>query len=69
MRPKFKGKIFSKIARETSVNIKNYLMDPNDDKVDDDGNTTMHQLTKFEKLYDYQALIDSNPHLLFMLNK
>ena len=69
MRPKLQGKIFSKIARETSINIKNYLMDPIDDKVDDYGNTTMHQLTKFERMDDYKALIDNNPHLLFMLNK
>lgn len=69
LRPKFIGQIFSKISRETSLNIRNYLMDPAIDGVDDEGNTTMHQLTKFEHLQELDEQINNTPHLLFMLNK
>ena len=70
LRPKFIGKgIFSRIQRETSVNIRNYLMDPNNDGIDEEGNTTMHQLTKFEHLQEMDQQINQTPHLLFMLNK
>ena len=42
MRPATDGRGISKIERETSVNIKNYLMDPNDEGIDEDGNTSIH---------------------------
>jgi hypothetical protein len=69
LRPKTKGRMFSKIQRETSLNIRNYLMDPNDNIIDEEGNTTMHQLTKFEGILDLHNQIDTSPHLIFMLNK
>ncbi len=69
LRPKATGQIFRKVSRENALNIRNYLMDPNDGAVDEEGNTTMHQLTKFEDVNDLQNQISSNPHMLFMLNK
>jgi len=49
LRPKVVGQIFTKAKREASLNLRNYLVDPMDG-MDEDGNTTMHQLTKFEDI-------------------
>ena len=42
-------------------------MDPNDEGIDEQGNTTLHQMT--QDLFLLETQIDSMPHLLFMLNK
>jgi hypothetical protein len=44
-------------------------MNGNDDEVDEEGNTSIHQLTKGEDLSILESQIISTPHLLFMLNK
>jgi hypothetical protein len=31
-----------KVDKESSLNIQNYLMDPNDEGIDEDGNTSIH---------------------------
>ena len=51
------------------MNIKSYLMDPVINGIDEEGNSSMHQLTKFEQLQDLEDQISSSPHLLFLLNK
>ena len=43
LRPTLDGnRMISRIQKEHQVNIKSYLMDPNDEGIDDDGNTTIH---------------------------
>ena len=36
------GKMFRRVEKESTVNIRNYLQDPNDEGIDDEGNTTIH---------------------------
>ena len=48
MRPNTGSKKLSKIEMEAVNHIKSYLIDPHDDGVDDNGNTTVHQLMQFE---------------------
>lgn len=69
LRPKSISLVFSRINRETAMNIKSYLMDPVINGIDKEGNCSMHQLTKFEQLQDLEDQISSSPHLLFLLNK
>lgn len=68
MRPQASKRSLSRIGRDTSMNISNYLLNLNDDFIDDEGNTSMHQLTKIEDIHDLDTLIELHPHLLFMLN-
>jgi len=42
MRPTVGGIRSRKVEKEASLNIKSYLMDPNDEGVDEDGNTSIH---------------------------
>lgn len=55
--------------KHSYFNLRNYLQDPDDHMMDDEGNTSLHQATKFEEidLLDNQATI--NPHMLFILNQ
>lgn len=48
MRPRTTGYNFSKVEKEAFAQIQGYLIDPHDDGVDNDGNTTVHQLLKTE---------------------
>ena len=69
MRPRT-GANLSKIEMEAFSHVQSYLIDPHDDGVDADGNTTIHQLMRFEpdwKSFDRQ--MTDLPHQLFMLNK
>jgi hypothetical protein len=49
-------------------NLKNYLNDPDDHMLDDDGNTSLHQATRLEELENLDSQATINPHMLFILN-
>lgn len=67
MRPSLEAQR-AKRDRNSYFNLRSYLQDPDDHMLDDEGNTSLHQATKFEEmdLLDNQATI--NPHMLFILN-
>jgi len=70
MRPYTGQLAMNKVEKEAFDHIQGYLIDPHDDGVDQEGNTTMHQLMKYEE--DLDTFIDRMkdlPHHLFMLNK
>lgn len=46
MRPKTKGANLNRVEKEAFTQIQSYLIDPHDDGIDVDGNTTVHQLLK-----------------------
>ena len=48
MRPKTNNTQLTKVEKEAFNHIRSYLIDPHDDGVDANGNTTVHQLI-FEK--------------------
>ena len=50
-------------------NLKNYLNDPDDHMLDDDGNTSLHQATRLEELDILENQATINPHMLFILNQ
>ena len=55
---------------EAFSHIQSYLIDPHDDGVDPDGNTTVHQLMRYEtNWFAFEAQLSDLPHHLFMLNK
>ena len=55
---------------EAFSHIQSYLIDPHDDGVDPDGNTTVHQLMRYETdWFAFEAQLADLPHHLFMLNK
>ena len=46
------------------------MLDPNDEGIDDEGNTSIHHLTKNNQdLENFGTQIQNQPHMLFMLNK
>jgi hypothetical protein len=60
----------SKVEMEAVNHIKSYLIDPHDDGLDDEGNTTVHQLMRYESAWDkFETQLADFPHHLFMLNK
>jgi len=60
----------SKIEMEAVNHIKSYLIDPHDDGLDNEGNTTVHQLMRYESVWDkFERQLADFPHHLFMLNK
>jgi len=70
MRPRTTGYNFSKVEKEAFAQIQGYLIDPHDDGVDIDGNTTVHQLLKTEpNSQRIESRLHDLPHHLFMLNK
>ena len=42
MRPRTSGQQMTKVEAEAFTHIKSYLIDPHDDGMDQDGNTTVH---------------------------
>jgi hypothetical protein len=45
------------------------LIEPHDDGIDPDGNTTVHQLMRYESdWFSFEAQLADLPHHLFMLN-
>ena len=48
MRPSTNYKKVSRIEMEAFNHIQSYLIDPHDDGCDENGNTTIHQLMRFE---------------------
>lgn len=60
----------SRVEMEAFNHIQSYLIDPHDDGMDPDGNTTVHQLMRFEPdWFGFEAQLADLPHHLFMLNK
>ena len=49
MRPRTSHKKMSKVEMEAFNHIQSYLIEPHDDGMDGDGNTTVHQLMRYEK--------------------
>jgi hypothetical protein len=54
MRPSTQWRSLSRVEKEESVNIQHYLMDPNDEGIDEEGNTSIHYLSKFETISTYE---------------
>ena len=48
MRPRTSTQKMSRVEMEAFSHIQSYLIDPHDDGVDPDGNTTVHQLMRYE---------------------
>jgi len=48
MRPRTSAQKMSRVELEAFSHIQSYLIDPHDDGVDPDGNTTVHQLMRYE---------------------
>ena len=70
MRPETTHRKASRIELEAFNHIQSYLIDPHDDGVDDNGNTTVHQLMRYEPNCAYFSdQLSDFPHHLFMLNK
>jgi len=55
--------------RDIYLDITPYLLDPNDEGIDEDGNTSIHYLQKYDDLTNFDRQIKQQPHVLFMLNK
>ena len=54
---------------EASTNISNYLIDQKDVAIDENGNTSLHELAKHEgNLDELEAAVFNSPHLLFIIN-
>ena len=71
MRPRTSGISMTKVEKEAFAHIQSYLIDPHDDGLDADGNTTVHQeILKAETQWNVLIKeITENPHHLFMVNK
>lgn len=50
-------------------NLRNYLNEPDDQMLDEEGNTSLHQATKLEELEHLETQATINPHMLFILNQ
>jgi hypothetical protein len=70
MRPQTDSEQLTRVEREAVRHIRSYLIDPHDDGVDNEGNTTVHQLIiKKPDWDDFEPQLADFPHHLFMLNK
>ena len=69
MRPDGIPRSFQKVEKEQSMNIQHYLIDPNDEGLDDEGNTSVHSLTKHPDYSLYQKQVLACPQMMFMLNR
>jgi hypothetical protein len=70
MRPRTSKQKMSRVEMEAFNHIQSYLIEPHDDGVDPDGNTTVHQLMRYESdWFAFEAQLADLPHHLFMLNK
>jgi len=52
IRPQAEGKNMSRVDLEASTNISNYLLDQKDESVDENGNTVLHELARYEGSLD-----------------
>lgn len=68
LRPTIDENDVYKRDKNAYFNLRSYLQEPDDHMMDEQGNTSLHQATKFEEIdiLDNQATI--NPHMLFILN-
>ena len=68
LRPTIDENSLYKRDKNAYFNLRSYLQEPDDHMMDEQGNTSLHQATKFEEMdiLDNQATI--NPHMLFILN-
>ena len=55
--------------KHSYFNLKSYLQEPDDHMMDDEGNTSLHQATKFEEMELLETQATVNPHMLFILNQ
>lgn len=55
--------------KNTYFNLRNYLNDPDDHMLDDDGNTSLHQATRLEEIDILENQATVHPHMLFILNQ
>jgi hypothetical protein len=55
--------------KDAYFSLRNYLNDPDDQMLDDEGNTTLHQATKLEEIEMLKDHASVNPHMLFILNQ
>jgi len=55
--------------KDAFFNIRPYLLDPNDEGIDEEGNTSIHHLTKFNDISLFEQQLLNQPQLLFMLNR
>ena len=70
MRPRTSAQKMSRVEMEAFSHIQSYLIEPHDDGIDNDGNTTVHQLMRYESdWFAFEAQLSDLPHHLFMLNK
>lgn len=69
MRPLAKTVGVTKVDQEAYFNIRSYLVDPTDEIIDEDGNTSIHVFANSENLQEYGETLKNNPQMLFMLNK
>lgn len=69
IRPQGAGRYMSRVEMEASTNISNYLLDQKDENIDEDGNTSLHQVTKMEGLQEMDMAAFASPHMLFLINK
>ena len=56
------------ISQDAYYNLQNYLKDTADHPVDQEGNTTLHQATRYEEVGLLETHATQNPHMLFLLN-
>jgi uncharacterized protein YpmB len=61
MRPESSKAGLAKVDKEAYFNIKSYLIDPNDDILDEDGNTSIHLISKQENLEEFSETLKNNP--------
>lgn len=57
------------MEQEAYLNLRSYLVDPTEEIVDEDGNTSIHVSNHVENLEELGQMLKNNPQLLFMLNK
>lgn len=51
------SRTFKKVEKDASINIANYLIDPNDEGIDDLGNTSCHSLTHNPDLIMFESTV------------
>ena len=55
IRPQAEGKYMSRVEMDASTNITNYLLEQKEEGVDEEGNTSLHHLTKFESISELES--------------
>lgn len=69
MRPEPKSVGVTQVDKEAYFNIRSYLIDPTDEILDEDGNTSIHLVANNDNIEEFASVLKNNPQMLFMLNK